>query len=45
MQWQMLLSWVTTHLEPEASASHVLDGATMGTSQGAERGEPSHHQK
>ena len=31
MQWQMLLSWVTTRLEPEAVQA-ILDGATVGTS-------------
>ena len=33
------LSWVTAHLEPEAVQA-VLDGATMGTSQRAERENP-----
>ena len=33
------LSWVTVHLEPEAVQA-VLDGATMGTSQRAERENP-----
>ena len=38
------LSQVTTHLELEAVQA-ILDGATVGTSQRAERREPSHHQK
>ena len=33
------LSWVTTHLEPEAVQA-VLDGATMGTSKRAEGENP-----
>ena len=33
------LSWVTTHLEPE-TVQAILDGATMGTSQRAERENP-----
>ena len=33
------LSWVMAHLEPEAVQA-VLDGATMGTSQRAERENP-----
>ena len=33
------LSWVTAHLEPEAVQA-ILDGATMGTSQRAERENP-----
>ena len=33
------LSWVTAHLEPEA-VQVVLDGATVGTSQRAERENP-----
>ena len=33
------LSWVTTHLEPEAVQA-ILDGAAMGASQRAERENP-----
>ena len=33
------LSWVTTHLGPEAVQA-VMDGATMGASQRAEVGDP-----
>ena len=33
------LHWVTVHLEPEAVQA-VLDGATVGTSQRAERENP-----
>ena len=33
------LSWVTTHLRPEAVQA-VLDGATVGTSQRADRENP-----
>ena len=33
------LSWVTTHLESERVQA-ILDGATMGTSQRAERENP-----
>ena len=39
MLWQMSLSWVTAHLEMEAVQA-ILDGATMGTSQRAERENP-----
>ena len=37
------LSWVTTHLKPEA-VQDILDGTAMGASQRAEKREPSHHQ-
>ena len=33
------LSWVTTHLKPEAVQA-ILDGATVGASQRAERENP-----
>ena len=36
------LSQVTTHLEPE-TVQAILDGATVGTSQRAERENPTHH--
>ena len=39
MQQQMPLSWVTTHLEPEA-VQDFLDGAAMGAFHRAEREKP-----
>ena len=39
MLWQTLLSWVMAHLGPEAVQA-ILDGATVGTSQRAERENP-----
>ena len=39
MLWQDALSWVMAHLRPEAVQA-ILDGATVGTSQRAERENP-----
>ena len=39
MLWQTLLSWVMAHLGLEAVQA-ILDGATVGTSQRAERENP-----